>query len=82
MSSVRIHTGLDAGASERALAALPVDAPGRADAEKAVVGAREEYLGAIRLVAEELGSSGMPDLTEPQMHRLEYPGTDADPGEP
>ena len=74
---LRIHDALERWrAAERALAAAPVDSPGRHDAEDAVVAAREEYVATVRIVAEEQGPAAMPDLTETQVHDL---GTDHTP---
>jgi hypothetical protein len=73
----RIHVALEHWrAAERALAATPHGSPGRAAAEHAVASAREEYLAIVRVVAEDMGPSGMPDLTESQIHRLERPASE------
>ena len=70
----RIHVALERWrAAERALAATPEGSPGRAGAEDALAAAREDYLAVVRVVAEDTGSSAMPDLTETQLHRLERP---------
>jgi hypothetical protein len=70
----RIHVALERWrAAERVLAATPEGSRGRADAEDAVAAAREEYLAIVRMVAEEVGPSGMPDLTETQLFGLERP---------
>ena len=80
---MRIHAALGRWrAAERALAATPEGAPARADAEEALVAAREEYLRVVRDVATELGSSAMPDLTETQLFRYDPERRLDRPGEP
>ena len=74
---LRIHGALEEWrAAERALATIPEGSPGRHEAEEAVVVAREHYLDIVRVVAEDAGSTAMPDLTETQLQGLEHPATE------
>ena len=41
--------------------------------------AREECLAIVRVVAEDIGSQAMPDLTESQLYRLAHPAAEPDP---
>ncbi len=67
---LRIHDALERWrAAERELAATAPGTVHRADAEEAVVLAREDYLATVRVVAMEQGADAMPDLSETELHR-------------